>query len=103
VGIKIILACAVGMSTSMLMERMKKAAKVTAPEVEITAHPVSELSAKASGSSIILLGPQVSYMKDKIATAFPTVPVQVIDMRDYGMMNGEKVLREALDILNTAK
>jgi PTS system cellobiose-specific IIB component len=98
-GIKIILACAVGMSTSMLMDRMKKAARIKVPEAEIAAFPVSELATEAPGSSIILLGPQVSYMKDKIAAAFPSIPVRVIDMRDYGMMNGEKVLQEVLDIL----
>jgi PTS system cellobiose-specific IIB component len=99
-GIKIILACAVGMSTSMLVERMKKAAEAAALEAEIAAFPVSELNTKAPGSNIILLGPQVSYMKDKIAAAFPAIPVRVIDMRDYGMMNGGKVLQDVLDILN---
>jgi PTS system cellobiose-specific IIB component len=87
----------------MLMEQMKKAAKAVALEVEIAAFPVSKLNAEAPESSIILLGPQVSYMKEKIASAFPTIPVQVIDMRDYGMMNGEKVLQDALDVLNKAK
>jgi PTS system cellobiose-specific IIB component len=84
----------------MLMERMKKAAQVKAPGTEIVAHPVSELSVEAPGSSAILLGPQVSYMKDKIASAFPGIPVRVIDMRDYGMMNGEKVLQDVLELLN---
>ena len=27
-------------------------------------------------------------------------PVAVIDMRDYGTMNGEKVLKTALDLIN---
>ena len=28
------------------------------------------------------------------------IPVDVIDMRDYGMVNGEKVLQTALDLLD---
>jgi PTS system cellobiose-specific IIB component len=86
----------------MLMDRMKKAAQVKAPDAEIAACPVSELTAEAPGCSIILLGPQVSYMKDKIAAAFPAVPVRVIDMMDYGMMKGEKVLQDALDIISSS-
>ncbi|MDR1469814.1 MAG: PTS sugar transporter subunit IIB [Spirochaetaceae bacterium] len=98
--VKIILACAAGMSTSMLTDRMKKAAAAKSLEAEIAAHPVSELPTEAPGSNIILLGPQVGYMKDKITQEFPDIPVRVVDMRDYGMMNGEKVLQDALDMIS---
>jgi PTS system cellobiose-specific IIB component len=84
----------------MLTDRMKKAAAAKSLEAEIAAHPVSELPTEAPGSNIILLGPQVGYMKDKITQEFPDIPVRVVDMRDYGMMNGEKVLQDALDMIS---
>ena len=31
------------------------------------------------------------------------IPVEIIDMRDYGMMNGEKVLKRALELLDNEK
>jgi PTS system cellobiose-specific IIB component len=96
---KIILACAVGMSTSMLVERMKKAAVVLGMSIDIAAHPVSELGSHSEGCSAILLGPQVSYMKDKVAAAYPAIYVNVINMQDYGMMNGEKVLKDVLQAI----
>ncbi|MDR2023464.1 MAG: PTS sugar transporter subunit IIB [Hungatella sp.] len=93
---KIILACAAGMSTSMLVERMKESADQKGMELEIDAVPVSSLSAHTEATDIILLGPQVSYMEDKVAADYPAIPVRVIEMLDYGMMNGEKVLADAL-------
>ena len=93
---KIILACAAGMSTSMLVERMKESADQKGMELEIDAVPVSSLSAHTEGTDIILLGPQVSYMEDRVAADYPAIPVRVIEMLDYGMMNGEKVLADAL-------
>ena len=50
---------------------------------------------------IILLGPQVRYAQRKIESEAPGVPVAHIDMKDYGMMNGKKVLDDALKVLNS--
>ena len=47
----------------------------------------------------ILLGPQVRYAQRKIESEAPGVPVAHIDMKDYGMMNGQSVLKQALAIL----
>jgi len=48
-----------------------------------------------------MLGPQVRFLekqfKDKLAPK--NIPCTVIDMADYGMMNGEKVLNKALELI----
>ena len=48
-----------------------------------------------------MLGPQVKYMKkqfeDKVAGT--DTKMDVINMQDYGMMNGEKVLKTALTLM----
>ena len=46
----------------------------------------------------VRLGPQVRHVEKKLKSV-TTTPVEVINMRDYGMMNGEKVLDAALKIL----
>ncbi len=97
---KIILACAAGMSTSMLVERMKESADQKGMELQIDAVPISSLSSHTEGTDIILLGPQVSYMEEKVASDNPSIPVKVIEMMDYGMMNGEKVLADTLSQLD---
>lgn len=97
---KIVLACAAGMSTSMLVDKMVESAKEKSIELEIQAVPVSELPENVSGVQLILLGPQVSYLEADVASDFPSIPVAVIDMMDYGMMNGEKVLNDAIQKIN---
>lgn len=53
----IMLFCAAGMSTSMLVERMKAAAADQGYEVEIAAHAVSEAAKLGGDADFILLGP----------------------------------------------
>lgn len=97
---KLLLVCAAGMSTSLLVNKMKDAAKEKGIEIEIFALPVSECESVANEVDIVLLGPQVRYQKpqvDKIIDG--RVPVEVIDMRDYGTMNGMAVLEKALSLM----
>lgn len=92
--LKIRLFCNQGMSTSMLVSKMKDAAKENGLEADIIAYPVSELDERINGIDCALLGPQVAYMKAKSAQicAAKNVPMDVIPMQDYGMCNGKKVL-----------
>ena len=96
---KIFLCCAAGMSTSMLVERMKQSAASRDIDVDITAVPVSEFD------QIILLGPQVKFQLQRLsAVAEPQgVPVAAIDMMQYGSMQGDKVLDHALSLLAKAQ
>ncbi|MDO4680282.1 MAG: PTS sugar transporter subunit IIB [Aerococcus sp.] len=96
----IMLACAAGMSTSMLVTRMKKAAEEEGKDVKIFAVSTAEASDKVAEQTIdaILLGPQVRYQLEEFKKTFEPkgIKVDVIDMTDYGMMNGKKVLETAL-------
>lgn len=96
---KILLVCAAGMSTSLLVSRMKKHAEALNEEVDIIALPVSEAGTAASSADVVLLGPQVRYQKSQVEESAGDTPVQVIDMRDYGTMNGEAVLQKALQLM----
>lgn len=94
---KIMLACAGGFSTSMLVTQMRKAAKEKGIEVDIDAVSETELD-KFKDLDIILLGPQVGHIQEELEENF-SIPVITIDQMDYGMMNGKKVLENALAIL----
>lgn len=95
---KILLICSAGMSTSLLVTKMEKAAAARGIEVVIYAHAANEGKKMLDKADIVLLGPQVRFMKDEIEKAV-SVPVQVIDMRAYGLMDGESVLNKALEAL----
>ncbi len=97
---KILLTCAGGFSTSMLVEKMKETAKKQQLEVIIDACGEGALE-KNLPADVILIGPQMSHAESKIkGKVGESVPVAVIDMMDYGTMNGEKVLNTALKLLN---
>lgn len=95
----ILLVCSAGMSTSMLVTRMLDSAKSKGIDARIEAHPVAETETYGQEADVILLGPQVRFQLNNIRKMFPDKPVEVIDTRDYGMMNGEKVLNTVLALL----
>lgn len=94
------LFCAAGMSTSVLVNKMKDAAKAKGIEVDIEAFPEGQMSKYLDITDVALLGPQVGYTlpKAKALCEPKGIPVEVIPMVDYGMMNGAKVLDLALKL-----
>jgi len=95
---KIILLCAAGMSTSALVRKMQDAAKADGYDCEISAHSVADAKSYES-ADIILLGPQVRYRLNEVKKLLPNNIVEVIDMKDYGMMNGAGVLKHARSVM----
>ncbi len=100
---RILLVCAAGMSTSLLVNKMNDAAKDKGIEVDIEALAVSSAEKAIAKADVVLLGPQVRFQKaqvDKIVAGLPSpIPVDIIDMRDYGTMNGKAVLEKALSLI----
>ena len=98
--ITIRLFCAAGMSTSLLVNKMKEAAKAKGIEADIEAFPEGQIDSRLDNVNVALLGPQVGYTlgKAKKVCEPKGIPVDVIPMVDYGMMNGAKVLDFALKL-----
>lgn len=100
--IKIRLFCAAGMSTSLLVKKMKEAAIKKGIEVNIEAYPESSVSEQLEkGIDIVLIGPQIRFKFKQINSLCEAkgVPVVVIDSIDYGMMKGDKILDNALKLI----
>ena len=104
---KIYLFCSAGMSTSLLASKMQKVADEHKLPIEVEAFPYLEIDkiVEEKNPDCILLGPQVKYMYNEIKAKFETesLPVSVIDMTDYGTMNGEKVLKTAKKLIKASK
>jgi PTS system cellobiose-specific IIB component len=88
----IMLFCAQGMSTSLLVNKMKKAAEEEGYDCKIEAYSLVALAQKAPDADIILLGPQVRFYEKKVKAKFPNKKVMIIDMSMYGRMDGRGVL-----------
>ncbi|MHC5268069.1 PTS sugar transporter subunit IIB [Enterococcus sp. LJL98] len=99
----IMLVCSAGMSTSLLVTKMEKAAEERGLEADIFAVSASEADQQLETKNIdvLLLGPQVRFMKAQFEKKLEAkgIPLDVIDMRDYGMMNGPKVLDQAESLM----
>ena len=92
--LKIQLLCAAGVSTSLLMAKMKEQAALNGEEIEISACPVTEIEENIANADVALIAPQVAYLKAKSRKIADThgVPVEVISMKDYAHCNGAAVL-----------
>lgn len=97
----IMLVCSAGMSTSMLVVKMEKAAKERNIEVNIFAVSEGDASNHFDKISVLLLGPQVRYLKGKLAKRLApmNIPVEVINSMHYGTMNGDAVLDAAIALI----
>ena len=75
--------------------------------IKVAAFPHNKLEEIISEDrpDCILLGPQVKYMYEETVEQFGSqgIPIAVIDQGDYGMMNGEKVLKSAIRLIKANK
>ncbi|WP_208560072.1 PTS sugar transporter subunit IIB [Marinilactibacillus kalidii] len=99
----IMLVCTAGVSTSMLVSNMQKAAKERNVEADIFAVSPNEADGYLSTKEIdvLLLGPQVKFLKDQLQekVASKNIPVEIIDMRNFEKMDGEAILDTALGLV----
>lgn len=99
---QIYLICVAGLSTGMMVEKMKMAAKEEGYECEIQAVGSAMAENIASKADCILLGPQIRFELDNIREVTGEVPLALIDMKDYGRMNGKAVLQQAKALMGDA-
>lgn len=104
---KIYLFCSAGMSTSMLANIMQKVADSHKLPLEVKAFHDSKIDeiVEEKHPDVILLGPQVKYRYKEISSRYENtgVPIEVINSDDYGMMDGEKILKHAIKLIKKNK
>ncbi|CQR24158.1 PTS system transporter subunit IIB [Streptococcus varani] len=99
--INILLVCNAGMSTSLLIEKIKQAAEGKGMVADVDARPVDDIASNVEGRNVVLLGPQVRFKLRQVKEIVEDkIPVDVIDMSAYGTMNGEKVLQQAITLVS---
>lgn len=99
----ILLVCSAGMSTSLLVTKMQKAADAAGAAVTVDAVSTSDFEnyLGQQAPAVVLLGPQIRFLREEYTErlAKQAIPLAVISMVDYGMMDGESVLKQALDLI----
>lgn len=101
------LFCNAGMSTSMLAAKMQEVADAHGLPLEVKAFPMAKIDATVAEKhpDCVLLGPQVKHMYDEINERIGSqgTPVVLIDAGAYGVMDGEKVLKEAIKAVKASR
>ncbi|MED3786932.1 PTS sugar transporter subunit IIB [Peribacillus frigoritolerans] len=98
----ILLCCSAGMSTSLLVNKMEKAAVEEGLSVKVQAVATMEVRNHINEVDVILLGPQVRYQLNDIKKIEDEkgISVDTINPMHYGTCNGKEVLRTALQLIS---
>lgn len=98
---KILLCCSAGMSTSLMVNKMRKVAEEHNIPVEINATGIDRFETEIKNYDVVLLGPQVRFKLNEFQPIAEKngKKVAVIDTKDYGTMDGKKVLSQAIKLI----
>jgi len=97
---RIALVCENGASTGMVVKKMIAAAKSKGVEADIAAYPFTQMENFVDDKDVILFGPQLAFKLDAAKKSFPdhADKLAVITPMDFGMMNGAKILEDAIKL-----
>lgn len=97
---KVLLVCAGGMSTGILVNKLQKYSKENNLDLEeIVACGMGEYVGIYEPYDVILLGPQISFRKDDIARETGK-PIDIIAAMDYAMGNAQNIYKQITALLD---
>lgn len=100
---KVYLFCNAGMSTSLLASKMQEVSDNHNLPIEVKAFSDSKMGEIVSKEDpdVILLGPQIKYKYNDTVEKYghTGVPIEVINLDDYGNVRGERVLKRAIQLI----
>ena len=99
--IKVVMVCAMGMSSSLLENKTREAAAAAGVPFELQAITTPEIARwdfQAHYVDMVLVAPQVRYKRKSIAEAAApyNIIVQDIDPIIFGMVEGEKLFQQIM-------
>lgn len=97
--IRLLLVCGAGMSSSLLVKYTQAAAKELGEEMEVWAVPRGLASQQLGKCDVCLVGPQIRFEIKGIRKELPDIPVEMIEMKSYGTMNGKAIIKQAKELL----
>lgn len=102
--VKVLMVCAMGMSSSLLEMKTKEAAAKAGVPFELRAVSVQEITRwdpKTQWIDVILVAPQVFYKRGTLqAMVAPHgIIVQAIEPTVFGMVDGEAVFRQVMNAI----
>ncbi|WP_255259563.1 PTS sugar transporter subunit IIB [Lentibacillus sp. CBA3610] len=98
---KVIILCSWGATSSQLAKKVEEAAENRGIDIDVYAGGTGEFKDKASQYDVALLEPQVRHLRKEVTKVGDqhNVPVELVDQRAFALMDGDKVLDQALNML----
>ncbi len=94
--INVTLICSLGMSTSMLVDKMVKYGKEHNLDVDVDALPFDRMGDRINHTDVLLLGPQIRHLLKQFQTNYADKisVIDVIDMQDYALLRVDKIFEK---------
>lgn len=89
---KVYICCASGMSSCLLSSKIEKLISDKNYDISIQACNQYTLETMKDKPDIILLTPYMKYARRKIERLYKDTPILDITMKEYGTMDGERIL-----------
>ena len=95
---KLMLICGAGMSSSLLSNKVNDA--ITKRNLDIKAWAIASVDFKQNidKADVVLLAPQIRFMKKQFEDQLGSTPIEVIDFTVYGSMNGDKIVDQGIKV-----
>ena len=103
--IKVLIICAAGMSSSLLIDAIEKAGREAGYSLQvITYHSIGSTYWDFGKDvvDVVLVAPQIRFLRksiEKLASPHG-IPVVVIEPMSYGMADGESLLQQVMNAIN---
>lgn len=95
---KVVLYCECGVTTSLLVSRMRRYAD---PDDIVESYGMDDVADTIRKFDVVLVGPQIRHKLDEISRLASAAGARcgIISMRVYGTMDGEAVMRQARELM----
>ena len=100
---KILLMCANGLSTGILMNKMNDWGKKNGEELEVRAVPVDECAGIYQDYDCLLIGPQMAYKLKEVQKIASGRPVATIPPQDYALGRVDNIMKMVKQLINGGK
>lgn len=93
----ILLLCNAGLSTSIVVAKMKNELGEDRKDWKIEAHAADEIDEYIDQFDVVLIGPQIGYRYEQLKQTIHK-PIAQISQLDYALGNGKNVLMQAISL-----
>lgn len=95
---KVLVVCNAGMSSSILVQKMKAYAAEAGEDLTIKAVSSAAAEDEAGEWDVCLVGPQLMHAVEEVKEAVEA-PTEAVEMRTYAMADGKAALEQAKRLL----